>query len=154
MVLSTVTARILTQDLWDAACKLSVHAHQLKEVSTVSEALILVKRSTSKNPNVPVGVFLDEKLVGFLLLLCDTLSNSNFWISRFFIDKQFQGQGLGFKTIPQIIALLRKTFPNADRLNLCVNPSNTPARKLYKKCGFVEQQNWIINGDNVWSIDL
>jgi diamine N-acetyltransferase len=55
-----------------------------------------------------------------------------FW--RFMIDKKYQGQGLGKRTIDAVMDLIR-TFPfgEAKKVWLSYEPENTHARDIYHK---------------------
>ena len=67
---------------------------------------------------MPLAVYNDDDLIGFVMIGKGTVGNENegvlikenycFW--RFMIDKKYQGQGYGKKTIDAVMNLIR-TFP-------------------------------------------
>lgn len=102
------------------------------------------------NNALPLAVYDDDDLVGFVMIGKGTVGNENesdlirenYSLWRLMIDKNYQGRGLGRQTIDAAIALIR-TFPfgEAKKVWLSYEPENTRARDIYRKYGFVE------NGD-------
>lgn len=102
------------------------------------------------NNALPLAVYDDDALVGFVMIGKGTVGNENesklirenYSLWRLMIDKSYQGRGLGRQTLDAAIDLIR-TFPfgEAKKVWLSYEPENTRARDMYRKYGFVE------NGD-------
>lgn len=102
------------------------------------------------NNALPLAVYDDDALVGFVMIGKGTVGNENesklirenYSLWRLMIDKRYQGRGLGRQTLDAAIDLIR-TFPfgEAKKVWLSYEPENTRARDMYRKYGFVE------NGD-------
>ena len=67
------------------------------------------------------------------------IADGNYCIWRFMIDRNYQGKGLGKKTMEAVLDYIM-TFPckEADYCWLSYEPENTRARDLYRRCGFAE----------------
>lgn len=102
------------------------------------------------NNALPLAVYDDDALVGFVMIGKGTVGNENeselirenYSLWRLMIDKSYQGRGLGRQTLDAAIDLIR-TFPfgEAKKVWLSYEPENARARDIYRKYGFVE------NGD-------
>ena len=102
------------------------------------------------NNALPLAVYDDDALVGFVMIGKGTVGNENesklirenYSLWRLMIDKRYQGHGLGRQTLDAVIAFIR-TFPfgEAKKVWLSYEPENARARDIYRKYGFVE------NGD-------
>ena len=99
------------------------------------------------NNALPLAVYDDDALVGFVMIGKGTVGNENeselirenYSLWRLMIDKSYQGRGLGRQTLDAAIDLIR-TFPfgEAKKVWLSYEPENTRARDMYRKYGFVE----------------
>ena len=90
---------------------------------------------------MPLAVYNDDDLIGFVMIGKGTVGNENesvlikenycFW--RFMIDKKYQGQGYGKKTIDAVMNLIR-TFPfgEAKKYGCLTN------RKMYTPKPFIK----------------
>ena len=102
------------------------------------------------NNALPLAVYDDDALVGFVMIGKGTVGNENesklirenYSLWRLMIDKRYQGHGLGRQTLDAVIAFIR-TFPfgEAKKVWLSYEPENARTRDIYRKYGFVE------NGD-------
>ena len=96
---------------------------------------------------MPLAVYSDDELVGFVMIGKGTVGNEdegdlikeNYCIWRLMIDRRYQGQGLGWKTLDAAMDLIR-TFPfgEAEKVWLSYEPENTHAREIYNRYGFKE----------------
>jgi RimJ/RimL family protein N-acetyltransferase len=57
-------------------------------------------------------------------------------LTSFFIDRKYQGKGLGRQAVTAYISWVQRNYPNAQEIELCVSPKNAAARKLYESFGF------------------
>lgn len=83
-----------------------------------------------------LGIYLEETMIGFVLYDYDE-TIPGWSMSRFMIDKQFQGKGYGKQAA---IAFLEyfKTKHIADKIYISVSLENTVAHKMYSSIGFTE----------------
>ena len=83
-----------------------------------------------------LGIYIEETMIGFVLYDYDE-TIPGWSMSRFMIDKQFQGKGYGKQAA---IAFLEyfKTKHIADKIYISVSLENTVAHKMYSSIGFTE----------------
>ena len=87
----------------------------------------------------PFAIYADEKLVGFTMFAFELTSpdpNDRYWLWRFMIDKNLQGNGYGSAALKKIIDYFRSH--GADHILLSTKESNTSALSLYRKYQFTE----------------
>lgn len=89
--------------------------------------------SFDNNPYVKIIVFLEEKLVGFLVysLIYDRIE-----IYYIYVDKNHRNRKIGTKLLNYLIKI--GIDNDCENITLEVSIENEHAIKLYKKCGFVE----------------
>lgn len=100
---------------------------------------------------VPLAVYSDDKLVGFVMYGRDP-ETLQYWIVRLMIDAENQGRGLGRAAAVALIDLLKQK-ENCDQIFLCVVPENTVAQKLYLSIGF-EPTGAVEDGEIVMRLSL
>lgn len=126
---------------------LSVHECQLPYVGTIES---LINKGT-KGSYFHVLV-LDDEVVGLFIVETDYDKNYEFLLREdlhlaiFFIDKRFQGQGLGKKSCSLLYPYLRENFPDYDSIVLTVNCNNTGAYKCYISSGFNDTMQFYHGG--------
>jgi len=74
----------------------------------------------------------DGKLVGSIRL---RNYGHGVGFAAFFIDRRFQGRGLGRKALLHLIGYVKENFPKAVEIETAVLPDNTVAAKLYESVG-------------------
>ncbi|HEM4137735.1 GNAT family N-acetyltransferase [Streptococcus suis] len=72
-----------------------------------------------------------------LILYHDFPERQAYLISEFFIDANFQQQGLGRQAMTQLMEKFRSER-KFSAVQLCILSQNTPAKALYQSLGFVE----------------
>lgn len=138
---------ITNKNIWKV-CTLEPFEEQRDFVAENIQSLAEAYATRNEGNNaLPLAVYNDDTLIGFVMIGKGTVGNENesdlikenycFW--RFMIDKKYQGQGLGKKTIDAVMNLIR-TFPfgEAKKVWLSYEPENVHARSIYQKYGFVE----------------
>lgn len=88
-----------------------------------------------------LGVFVDEKLVGYMLYI---RKEDKVVLQAIYVDPEYQGKGIGAK----LVACLPKNQP----VELSVIAENKKARKFYEKEGFEhvgEKDDFTIGGRNI-----
>ncbi|MFF3099603.1 GNAT family N-acetyltransferase [Viridibacillus arvi] len=123
----------VTQENESAILKLSVAKEQKGFIETPQECLQEAKEDLHYHP---VGLFADNKLVGFAMYgYFPNEDGDQVWLDRFLIDAKFQGQGLGKIMLQALIEKLTNEF-NCQKIYLSVYEDNPGAIQLYKKFGF------------------
>lgn len=87
----------------------------------------------------PFAIYADGKIIGFTMFAFELTSsdpNDRYWLWRFMIDKNFQGNGYGSGALEKIIDYFKRH--GADHILLSTKESNTSALSLYHKYQFAE----------------
>lgn len=83
-----------------------------------------------------LGIYDEEKMIGFILYDYD--ENIPGWsMSRFMIDKKYQGRGYGKKATKEFLDYFKENH-DADKIYISVSLDNIIARKMYSEIGFTE----------------
>ena len=124
----------ITKDNYEECLALSVSENQMSYVA--SNTYSLAQAWVYKNTAFPFAIYLDELIVGFIMLgYYEVLQRYNLW--RFMIDKKYQGRGYGKQALLIGINYLVKNF-NVKEIFTSVVPENIHAKKLYNIVGFNE----------------
>jgi len=116
---------------WEDAVALSVREDQ---ESYVASNLRSIAESKVRPQCNPMLIKADTDAVGFFLWARDG-DQQTYWIYRFMIDQEFQGNGLGRAALEHIIPFL-SAKPGARQIMLAVLKGNETAEKLYISMGF------------------
>ncbi|WP_370043204.1 GNAT family N-acetyltransferase [Lysinibacillus sp. RC79] len=121
----------------------TITEEQLRYTMSPKASIELVKQDKNRHA---ILVLDEDKLVTFFVLhekegVQSYSSNENAILIRAF-STDFYEQGKGYvKAALQLLSdFVLEHFPNIDELVLGVNPPNTAAQSLYKKCGFVDER--------------
>lgn len=126
---------------WEQCASLEVFDYQKKFIAS---NLYSIAESKYENRYQPIGIYYNEKLIGFCMLGKEEKSDT-YWIIRFMIDKNYQGRGLGRKALLAITKYLSST---CKYIIISYNPKNEIAKKLYNSIGFIENGE-IIQGEAI-----
>lgn len=91
----------------------------------------------------------NNEVIGFTMLR--KFEENSYFLWEFAIDKNFQGKGLGKKSLEELISFLRKEY-NLKILTTTYIFGNEKAKKLYENLGFKEIG--IIEEDGVHEVDM
>ncbi len=152
-------AEITNANIWKV-CALEPFDDQKGFVAENIQSLAEAYATRNEGNNaLPLAVYNDESLIGFVMIGKGTVGNENesdlikenYSIWRLMIDRKYQGQGFGKQTIDAAMNLIR-TFPfgEAEKVWLSYEPENTHASDIYRKYGFVE--NGEMCGDEIIAI--
>ena len=129
-----ITLRKITQDNLDDVLALSVADDQTAYVSTTAHAL--AQAYVSPETAFPFAVYVDETIVGFLMLgFYEARDQYTVW--KFLIARQHQGRGYGKTALKLGIEFLQERF-GAKEIYLGVSTGNEAAKRLYRSVGFAE----------------
>lgn len=123
----------ITKDNWEEAIELKILPEQYKYLRENVSMHSLAKCYIYPDKYSPWMIIHEDKPLGCFRLR-DYRRGVN--IVSFFIDKKYQGKGLGRMAMQTIIDWVREDFVNAIEIELWVIPENKPARKLYESLGF------------------
>ena len=121
---------INTENFWEVI-ELKVHDEQ-KEY--VLENSISIAQSKVQPECIPMAIYDDETLVGFLMY-CIDMDDGNYWIYRFMVDKNYQMKGYGKKAMELLLNKIKKD-KSRNKIILDVKRESIAAVELYKSFGF------------------
>lgn len=123
-----ITLKPIDKDNWHAAIRLGVAPEQR---NFVASNLYSIAESRFEPGAVPVGIYKDETMVGFLMY---GPYHGEMWVWRLMIDQQYQRQGYGRAAMQAIIAALRAM--GHTEIFLSHEPENTVGAQFYASLGF------------------
>ena len=127
-----VTLREITvENFWDVI-SLCVSPEQEKLV--LSNA-VSIAQSKVQPECIPLAIYSDEELVGFLMYCVDRDDNE-YWLYRIMIDQRHQGKGYGRQAMEQVIGIMERD-KDRHRIYLGVHRDGGASVKLYESLGFV-----------------
>ena len=140
---------IKNNNIWNV-CMLEVNENQKDFVAENLQSLAEAYATRNEGNNaLPMAVYDDEVLVGFVMIGKGTVGNeneselikNNYVLWRLMIDKKHQHKGYGRKTMDLAIEMMKnEIFGRAECVWLSYEPENTYARKVYLKYGFEETE--------------
>ena len=83
-----------------------------------------------------LGIYSEGKMIGFILYDYDE-AFPGWSMSRFMIDKRYQGKGYGKRAVAEFLGYFKGKH-NANKIYISVSLENTVARKMYSHIGFEE----------------
>ena len=106
-----------------------------KDQNFVAPNVISIAQSKVDPSLIPLAIYNDQKLVGFLLYGIDP-DDENYWIVRLMVDEKHQKNGYGTKAMEIIIDKIKEDTSH-NKIFISTNPKNNVGINLYKKLGFV-----------------
>ena len=131
--------RIIDDTNKDAVELLEVSDDQKQYIATNKDSLITACKEEHREVARPFAIYADHRIIGFTMFAFDLTSsdpNDRYWLWRFMIDKNFQGNGYGSIALEKIIDYSKRH--GADHILLSTKESNTSALSLYHKYQFAE----------------
>ena len=135
---------------WIDCVRLSLHPEQENFVASNSDTIAESKFETHHQVR---AIYNDDTVIG-LLSYChedEPLDLTLYWLFRFMIDKQYQGQGYGHKALE--LAVGEMTSVGANRIQTMHKPSNHNAAALYRNYGF-EEIGTLDDGDTLLQLKV
>lgn len=126
----------ISQENWRTAASLEVAPNQkgLIEENTLS---LLEAAYDTKLKWTPVGLYVDNKMVGFAMIGSEAPSDRSIWFDRFMIDHHHQRQGYGHALFRSVLTYLKEHYKQVDKIYLSVHEENEKAFPFYESFGFV-----------------
>lgn len=112
---------------------------QLYYTSTPLDAL---EKCLTEEDRHPVVILNEGMVAGFFVLhgwegvKAYSENKEAILMRAYSIQHSFQGQGIGRKSMEQLIPFVKKYFPAKKEVILAVNVKNTRAQYVYQKAGF------------------
>jgi diamine N-acetyltransferase len=130
-----VVLKEITRDNWEDCIDLKVSPEQK---NFVASNLYSIAESQFYPGCVPLAVYDDETLVGFIMYEPDTESSieGTYFINRLMVDYRYQGKGYGRMAMQQVIERLKQS-PDCRAIKTSYFSENRVAAKLYLSLGFV-----------------
>lgn len=119
---------------WYDCCELEVSEEQKQYMEPNAVSIAQSKFETTLKP---YAIYVEEKIVGFLMYNSVPEELDGYWIYRIMVDKQFQGQGIGKAATLLMMDEMIRTV-NADKIIVGYHPENQGAHNLYAGLGFID----------------
>jgi diamine N-acetyltransferase len=100
----------------------------------VLDNAISIAQSKVQAECIPMAIYNEETPVGFVMYCIDR-EDGNYWIYRFMIDKNFQGNGFGKMAMELLLSII-KTDKDHHKVILDVKKESVAAVRLYESFGF------------------
>lgn len=142
---------ITNKNIWKV-CLLEVKDDQKDFVAENMQSLAEAYATRNEgNVALPYGIYVDNTLVGFIMIGKGTVGNenesdtikNNYSIWRLMIAKDYQHKGYAVEALNKAIKMMRNDefkLGKAEYVWLSYEPENTNARRIYLKYGFVETE--------------
>lgn len=124
----------------ERACRLEFWPGQEEFVRSPARSIAsaYVREYGDRYDYLRLGIYDAKIMVGYAGLLCDPASDSDYWIGEIMIDASRQGGGYGRAAMREIIAHIRRNYPNCRTIQLTCHRDNRNAEALYVSLGFVK----------------
>lgn len=140
--------RSIDQTSRHAIESLEVSENQKQYIASNRASLETSAKDEYREVARPFAICADGNIIGFTMFAFDIASsdpNDRYWLWRFMIDRNSQGNGYGSAALVKVIEYFKSH--GADHILLSTKESNTLALSLYHKHHFVETGG--MNGDEI-----
>ncbi|WP_066398057.1 GNAT family N-acetyltransferase [Neobacillus mesonae] len=128
----SILLKEITQENWQECIGLRVASHQR---SFIAPNVYSLAESKYEPSFVPMGIYLDDRMIGFLMYGKDP-EDGTYWIIRLMIEETMQGKGYGRMALTESIKLLKSLPDCSPSIILGVHESNMDAQRFYETFGF------------------
>lgn len=135
-----------SENFWDVV-KLKVTKEQEEFVASNTFS---IAQSKVQPECIPLAVYDDELLVGFMMYCMDTEDNE-YWIFRVMVDAKYQSKGYGRKAMNALIDKLKEDKEH-HMVYISFEPHNEWAKALYESLGF-RPDGRELNGEIVYKLE-
>jgi diamine N-acetyltransferase len=143
-----------TRDNYDMALELGVYDKQKNFVPSIQESLAHAYIKPWDEAFDPYLLEEDTKLIGAFYISYTPGSKDNYWLGGFFIDKNYQGKGLGKEALIHIIDFIKVHYQPIESLSLTVEVHNHKAMKLYQSLGFTSNKEVNRDGEIIYTKEI
>ena len=127
---------------------LEVSDNQKQYIASNQDSLTTSLQEAHRAVARPFAIYADNRLVGFTMFAFDLMSSDpddRYWLWRFMIDRNYQGNGYGSAALEKIMEYFE--CHGANHILLSTKASNTGALSLYHRYQFTETGE--MNGDEI-----
>ncbi|MFJ7661241.1 GNAT family N-acetyltransferase [Lysinibacillus sp. NPDC097162] len=135
MIKENVKIVELNAENWYDCCELEIATEQKKYIESNA---ISIAQSKFEPTLKPCAIYLNEKVVGFLMYNAVQEELDGYWVYRIMVDKKFQGKGIGKAATKLMISEMAK-LPNSKKVIVGYHPENLGAHNLYTSLGFIDE---------------
>lgn len=125
----------LNEENWYDCCGLEVSIEQKEYMEPNA---ISIAQSKFEPTLKPYAIYVEDKVVGFLMYNSVQEELDGYWIYRIMLDKEFQGKGIG-KAATKLMILEMARLPDAKKIVVGYHPENLGAHNLYASLGFIDK---------------
>ncbi|MBA3725161.1 MAG: GNAT family N-acetyltransferase [Armatimonadetes bacterium] len=140
------------KDNWRAVRELELKAGQQTFLHTNLYSLAEAFVKPDAPEYLPLVICEDGEVVGFAMIARDPEADLH-WISRFMIDAQHQGRGLGRAGMLLVLDFM-KQCPSCANVHLSVSADNAVALALYASLGFVPTGEKEGEGQDIYRVHV
>lgn len=126
-----ITLQPVTADNWHDC--INLHPDEGQH-DLVASNLYSIAQTAVEPACVPMAIQKGDTVIGFLMFEPDPQTDG-WWLSRFMIDRHYQGRGYGRAALAALVDLLQAKTPGAV-IRLSIVPWNWGATALYQAAGF------------------
>ncbi|MFJ7406857.1 MULTISPECIES: GNAT family N-acetyltransferase [unclassified Lysinibacillus] len=137
MIKENVRIVELNAENWYDCCELDISTEQKKYIEPNA---ISIAQSKFEPTLKPYAIYLNEKVVGFLMYNSVQEELDGYWVYRIMVDKEFQGKGIG-KAATKLMLTEMAKLPNSKKVVVGYHPENLGAHHLYASLGFIDKGN-------------
>ncbi|MBT2642476.1 GNAT family N-acetyltransferase [Bacillus sp. ISL-41] len=145
--MSIVEKEIVSLVFYKPEYKLLLSNYSLSEEQQRYTALPVdaLQKCESEPDRHPIVILYGSQPAGFFVLhgwegVKDFSENKEAILLRAYsINAEYQGKGIGSKSIKLLSPFVKKHFPKVNEVILAVNHANVVAQNVYKKGGFVDK---------------
>ncbi|WP_027624645.1 GNAT family N-acetyltransferase [Clostridium lundense] len=123
----------ITEENLKECINLKISKEQERYLPHTNEASINEAKVNSQW--MPLGIYKDDKMIGFAMYGPDDEETDCIWLIRFMIDEKYQGKGYGRYAL-QLLLNRIKEQSTLRKIYLSFHPESIVAEKLYLSFGF------------------
>ncbi|WP_454055227.1 GNAT family N-acetyltransferase [Clostridium sp. Marseille-Q7071] len=137
---------ITRENFWECI-ELSVTENQK---SFVASNAVSIAQAKVQPECIPLAVYNDDTMVGFIMYCIDE-DDGEYWIYRIMIDKDYQSNGYGKKTLEKLLEIIKEDKSH-NKIFLGVHKESIQAVNLYKSVGF-DFNGQVFDGEHIMRLD-
>lgn len=105
-----------------------------EQVDFVTSNAISIAQAKVQPECIPLAVYRNDIMIGFLMYCIDE-DDSEYWIYRLMIDKNYQSKGYGRKVLEKLLEIIKQDKSH-NKIFLGVHKESICAVKIYEDSGF------------------
>ena len=138
----------ITKENWRAAAALEVAPHQKGLIEENTQSLLEAAYDSTLDWT-PIGLYVDNKLVGFAMIGAENKNDHSIWFDRFMVDQNHQRKGYRHAIFRTVLNYLKDHYRQVNTVYLSVHEKNEKAFPFYESFGFVNTDKKDPSNDEV-----